>query len=425
MARPHRFIGRLSRGLFALWSDRRGALGVNFALAMPVIAVAIGASVDYANLAKQKTVLQQAVDAAALGSARELRLGATNASIIDATARSIVGAVLGGTQSAPSATVGTSILNGGGAVQVNARMTVSTMVGQFLTSAPIVAHASATARMMGGAPICVISLDYSASTALALEKNARLTGAGCSIYSNSNKANSIQTKDTALVSAALICSSGGTVGGTNGFTPPPTLDCPQIPDPLASRPMPAVGACTQTNLVITMGMQTLSPGVYCGGLRITGGAVVTLNPGEYIIKDGALQVDNNSTLNGANVGFFLTGTNAQLNFDSGANTINLTAPVTGSLAGLLVAEDRANAAGQKHQILSDNARTLLGTIYLSRGYLYVASNAPVADQSAYTIIVADTLQLSAGPNLVLNSNYGSTNIPVPAGVGIGSAVLQQ
>jgi hypothetical protein len=41
----------------------------------------------------------------------------------------------------------------------------------------------------------------------------------------------------------------------------------------------------------------------------------------------------------------------------------------------------------------------------------------VADQSAYTVIVSRQLRLSAGPNLVLNANYSSTDVPVPDGVG--------
>ena len=47
----------------------------------------------------------------------------------------------------------------------------------------------------------------------------------------------------------------------------------------------------------------------------------------------------------------------------------------------------------------------------------------IADQSAYTVIVARTIELQSGPNLVLNANYGATNVPVPQGVGpTGSTV---
>jgi hypothetical protein len=41
----------------------------------------------------------------------------------------------------------------------------------------------------------------------------------------------------------------------------------------------------------------------------------------------------------------------------------------------------------------------------------------VANQSAWTVIVAQALQLQGSPNLVINANYSSSNVPVPAGAG--------
>ncbi len=96
------------------------------------------------------------------------------------------------------------------------------------------------------------------------------------------------------------------------------------------------------------------------------------------------------------------------------------------MAGILVAEDRNNPLKQQFEIYSNDARTLLGTIYLPRGTLFVAAQRPVGDQSAYTIIVARRFTLSEGPTMVLNTNYGATNIPVPNGVGpSGTTMLTQ
>ena len=97
--------------------------------------------------------------------------------------------------------------------------------------------------------------------------------------------------------------------------------------------------------------------------------------------------------------------------------VSLTAEKNGPLAGILFFEDRSAPVDRVHRILSDDARTLLGTFYLSRGILSVASVKPIADQSAYTVIVAKKLQLTGSPSLVLNSNYAATDIPVPTGVG--------
>ena len=70
-----------------------------------------------------------------------------------------------------------------------------------------------------------------------------------------------------------------------------------------------------------------------------------------------------------------------------------------------------------YRIVSDNARNLLGTIYLPAGRLVIDAKRPVADRSAYTIIVARQVELFDGPNLYLNTNYSGSDIPVPQGVG--------
>jgi hypothetical protein len=40
------------------------------------------------------------------------------------------------------------------------------------------------------------------------------------------------------------------------------------------------------------------------------------------------------------------------------------------------------------------------------------------------VIIARTINLYDGPNLMLNARYGSTDVPVPAGVGPSSTDTQ-
>ncbi len=80
--------------------------------------------------------------------------------------------------------------------------------------------------------------------------------------------------------------------------------------------------------------------------------------------------------------------------------------------------------GRRHLISSDDARMLLGTIYLPNGRLRVDANKPVADQSAYTIIVTRWMELDAGPNLVMNARYGATDVPVPNSIGVVGTQVQ-
>jgi hypothetical protein len=55
--------------------------------------------------------------------------------------------------------------------------------------------------------------------------------------------------------------------------------------------------------------------------------------------------------------------------------------------------------------------------------LLVNPNAVVASKSAYTAIVVNRLELTEGPELVLNSDYSTTDVPVPDGISSGSSVV--
>ena len=169
---------------------------------------------------------------------------------------------------------------------------------------------------------------------------------------------------------------------------------------------------------------TLNPGTYCGGLTITGDAAVELRPGVYVVKDGPLNVEDEAELTGDYVGFFLTGKDSIFSFAPDTE-IELGAPKDGPMAGLLFMEDSSVSGVRVHEIKSNDARQLLGTIYLPKSILLVDANAPVADQSAYTAIVVMRLWLQEGPTLVLNSDYSATDVPVPSAMTGGRVILKQ
>lgn len=138
-----------------------------------------------------------------------------------------------------------------------------------------------------------------------------------------------------------------------------------------------------------------------------------------MIKDGALSVTGEGRLQGKNVGFYLIGDQATIKF-SPKTEIELSAPVDGLMAGILFFEDRNAPVGRTHMIRSNNAREMVGTVYLSRGVLIVDTTKRVADQSAYTAIIARRLKLFSGPHLTLNTDYDDTDVPVPFDINVGA-----
>jgi hypothetical protein len=315
-------------------------------------------------------------------------------------------------------------LNDRTGVQVNITQNMKFMFGKVFGWPSADVGAMALAKRAGkGGKICALGLEPSLDSTIRLDHSARITADKCAIYSDSKSPEGIKAFQNSMAAGERICSAGGYVGkaGVN-FTPTPLTDCPPIGDPLKDRTPPVVPTeCRFTNKVVDGLVEptaTLDPGRYCGGLRITNGAKVTLRSGDYIMDDKLVVVGNSTTqsaLEGEYVGFYFLGNGAVLDF--GPNTtISLSAPKTGSMAGILFFEDRSATLYRKFRILSNNARKLLGTVYLPRGLLLIGANAPVGDQSAYTVVLARQIQLEAGPNLVLNTNYSGTDVPLPKGV---------
>lgn len=403
--------------LKAACRDERGAIALKFAVMVPTLLCVVGGAIDFSIVSDQKSRLQAAADAGSIAAAKELGMSDAKKENVQAIVTSVVERFMltNHNGDANALTVTAEVHDTPLEVDVQATLKMGPTISSAFGLGVEKIDARSVARIVGRPNICILGLDPSAIGTISLEQNARVTGNDCAVYSNSDHANSIKSKNSATLTAKLICARGGKSGGPGNFSPEPLTDCPGFEDPLADRPEPLVKACTENSLVLSASMLTLNPGVYCGGLHVTGNSKVALKPGVYIIKDGPLLVDGGASISGDGVGFFFTGKDAYFDF-AAASSIDLAAPEDGELAGLLMFEARAQPGTASHRIQSNDARRLIGTIYLSRGELRVDASSPVADQSAYTAIVARTMRLYGGPHLILNTNYDQTPVPVPSGV---------
>lgn len=426
--RPVQF---LRRSVEAVLRDRRGGIAVGFALSLPVLMAALGLASDYVMLTKVRTGLQVAADSAAVAGAREIPLAQADKNQIESAAKSYAAFALIGDSTGDDAalaakqlTVSAAVIDDFSAVKVDITEAWTPFFAHFVSKDVTPVRVTATARFAGSHNLCVLGLETTGSNVF-LNDKSRLTGKGCGVFSNSASGNGIRLDKGSSMTSSLACVAGGySINGSSTANPLPVTDCPAIMDPLADRLPPSFSGCDYVDLEIPGITATLNPGVYCGGIKTSGSANVTLNPGIYVIKGGNLSVTGQTSLTGKDVGFYLTGKGAQAFLFSANTHINLSAPVTGPMAGLLFFEDRNLPGGLNHRITSNDARRLIGTIYLPVGNLKVDSTAAVADQSAYTAIIAKNVQLNSGPHLVLNADYAATNVPVPAGImGTGQVVL--
>ena len=401
----------------------------NIASTMGVLALPLmmggGVAIDYASLYHAKTNLQEAADAAALASAKELGLISTKDETVKEVAKNYVNSSLiqtiGKKEGLHAADVSTSISTDRKQVTVDISYTWKPMIIQYINSEALPIKVQSIASLAGEQNVCVVALDTVSSNALDMTSKASMTANDCVIYSNSKSTSGINSVKQASITGTEILSAGGFKGPDSSFNPVPITDVPVLDDPLKDREqiMPSQ-FCDHKDRVINSNM-TLSPGTFCGGLTILGSSIVRLLPGEYIIKDGQLNVTGNSSLIGSDVSFFLTGIDST--FDFGVSTqVVLSAREEGLMSGILFFEDRNSPSDRIFRIRSKDAEQFEGAIYLSKGTLEIDKASRVGQKSAWTAIIAKRILIGNGPDIVINSDYANSSIPVPEGIAGGSQV---
>ncbi|GGH28862.1 hypothetical protein GCM10007036_38360 [Alsobacter metallidurans] len=449
--------------------DPNAGVGIAFAVALPALASAGMFAVDMSKIYQQRSILQAAADSAAIASATELRIASADSRRVAGVAIAYVASKLSmdappiqpttaystptkAGDSGPQTTSATLSGNGdsvlvtttydssNATVEVRVKEAVSTYMAGILSQTMTQIEVASTARMMGASPLCMVALDEASKDTLRLEKSSRVTGNGCAVYSNSSSPSGLAVDASSSLMASRICSVT-TPGGKVNSTPAP-IACPALkPDPLSYRKaLFATCPLTLPPLVILGSMTVvLPPGLYCGGIVVKDNATVILSgtsgaPGGIYVMGGDLVVKDKATLkmldSGAGAAFYFTGQKSRFDFDDEAQ-VSLVAPRTGELAGFLFFEDPGRAdAGQApltYEITSKSVSQLLGTVYLKNGILKIDLDTKgpgaLADKSAFTVVVTRRVQLKDGPNLVLNSNYAGSSVPVPQGVGPTGGVI--
>ncbi len=413
-------------------SQRRGSIAVMAGIIFPIISVASLFALDHMAVAKQQVALQEAVDQAALTTVRGLRFvkqgklttteegeqrDDTLSSIADSVIRDLVEK-----DGAESKLKTIAQRTDEDAVNVRAKLLVETPFGSLTGLGGTEISATAEAQLYGARNICVIALGNGNEVGINMESSARIKSGDCGIYSNSTGISSVNAIESSLIDAPFICAAGGYTGGSSNVTSDVITDCPPVTDPLASRPLPVTPtACDHNYLVFGQNEHnvTLEPGHYCGGLIIENNADVKMNPGTYIISGGPLLVQHNATLTGNNVAILMDDEHGNIFFNNNA-LVDLSAPVTGMMAGIVIASRSICGSTDCHsrlfEIKSHRVSSLLGTIYVPEDRFIVNTTMPISDQAAFTIILSRFLQGQRSPQLVLNTNYSATNVPVPDGL---------
>ena len=389
---------------------------MTFALMAPLLMGVLGASVDYWRMNEARMELQNIADAAAITGAHEFTIAAAGQrKLPQKVAEEEAAQRLETLKLAVSATPSASVEQQTRSVTVDITAAFKPSLLLSFFNDAINFTVTATASSYFASNLCVLTIDTRKQARLSMSDNSRLSGVNCAIHVNSSHADALLMQDSALLEAVSVLIVGGADIQGGEINPAALTDTPSRLDPLRRRRGPGVGNCSETDWVLESGAQRLSPGTYCGGLRIRGDADVEFSPGTYVIKHGPLVVEEKARVTGADVGFFLTGSASLFEFRDEAN-VEIAGPESGPMAGLLIFQDRNTGGETDSLITSSNVDELVGTIYLPKGDLFIDTSSEVAEASAFTAIISDELHLRSNSHLVLNSDYEATGVPLPDGL---------
>ncbi len=403
-------LARLRRGL----RDESGQAAVLAAVGLTVILSFAGLAIDVGQLRYAQSKLQAAADASAIAGAMEISYcgGTADCSIMQTAAQQalvenrLTGSALltqcaskGGSNLTLTVNNGPCVMgaadpNYGNTNYVEAVITEAqpTYFARVLAINSIKIAARAEAAM-GNSPFCVDTLGTTGTT---FGINGGCLTASCGIMVNSSGSPAFDSSGGTIKATAIDIHGGDKISGS--VNPTPITNAATLPNPLSWVTAPKIGSCTFTSTFsVSSGSAAISPGTYCGGISINGGAV-NFNSGTYIVEGSGLTVNGGTVTSGTDgVTFYFEAGSAQFN---GSASVDLVAPTTGTYPGILFFQSSTDSTAAT--INGGAASVFQGALYFPDANVQLnGSNA-----AAYTIVVSESMQVNGG-NFSLGNNYSS------------------
>ncbi|MCC7265886.1 MAG: hypothetical protein IT546_00950 [Caulobacteraceae bacterium] len=407
--------------LTAFAADRAGGIATIFAIGAPVVAMLACGAIDLFAVHASRTALQDAADAAALAAARQI--GMTDEVGIKNRAEIFVRQQAASAAKDVDYTVASSIDVKESTVTVSIDGVRDSFFGNLLPPGGWKIRVDSTATRVSQVPLCVLSTGEDSGNKIDVKDQAQLTAPKCLVHTNSD----MEVSNNGWMNTAIAQASGSAKGR---ISPEPQTDAPTIADPFGAmsiateKPCPLIDGLVLALSNIQLGGLLppipVQPGVHCVNITVQQGVTLRLQPGEHYFRKGDLQLLQNAKLEGQDV-VLIFDKDAKFKFGD-KSQINLEGRRSGPFAGFVIATTPANT--NTFDISTTAARELLGTIYIPGAKLEISgANTQVTDQADWTVIVAKSIEMKGSPNLVLNTNYQGSPVPVPPGVGpVGGSV---
>lgn len=362
-----RFLRKFLGGIKGDEGGNALALG---AITLPMVIGAAGLGLDTVQWTLTQRQLQRAADSAAIAGAYA-RL--QNANISASANQSLTRDGLTGFTIAPvienAPTAGAYSGDGNAVRVVLRRQQALPFSSLFMGTGPTI-FADATAKAMSNGNFCVIALESTATTGITMQGNATVN-LGCGMATNSQASNAVIGGGSSLITASPLAAVGG-ITPSNNFAPGTELLPGSIAqaDPYSGLPQPNPTNCgAQLRVGSNRTDNVNNPtGTRCfRGIDIQGRA--HFDPGIYVV-DGAFSVGAQATVTGTGVTFILTSSTASTNPSSieqvtinGGATMQLSAPTTGTYAGILFYQDRRAINADGNRINGNSSSFFQGAFY--------------------------------------------------------------
>ena len=382
---------------------RHGNVAIVFGLCLPMLVGAAGLGVETSYWYYKHLQLQADANQAAYAGALELRSGssqtASRAVALSTATSNGFDAVNGSLTFNSPPTSGTH--RNSQAVEVILSEPEQRFFSRIFSTNSVIARARAVAAFQTASNACILALDGSASRAANFSGSSSLTLNGCSVMSNSTAIDAVNVGGAAQLTADCLVSVGGaqtTSGAHLSSCAAAITGAPPVADPFANIPAPSTsGSCQPSN------GNSLQAGVYCGGLNLNGN--VTLAPGTYVVN-GDFKINSNANISGNGVTIYVTG-GGKVSINGNA-TVNLTAPTSGTYAGMLFFGDRSNASSVT--LNGTAASHLTGNLYFANQQVSYLGN--FSGLNGCVRVVGRTVQWSGNTSVSDDcSSYAMQQIP--------------
>lgn len=337
-----------------LQASRRGNIATLTALMMPVLIGSAGLASDSIQWTLTKRMMQRAADSGAIAGAFQLSQS-SSISVVRAAATGDInrndGFRMTITPVINSPATSGSFRDAASAVEVILATDMNLPFTGLIMRGPMRISARAVAEVVGNGDYCVLALENTNTPGIPIGGSATVN-LGCGMMSNAPSNTSIIANGASSVTASPVAAVGLVPPGN--YTTGTVRESYALPlrDPYRNLPDPINISNSNNDLRVQPNRSsTFSAGTY-RNIDVSGTA--TFNPGVYYVT-GSVNFGSqaNVTASGA------------VSMQGGAR-LNMTAPSTGTYAGILFYQDR-RASNMATNIINGNSSSVLqGALYFPR-----------------------------------------------------------